>query len=74
MKPPKKQKGGVHLDFKQADVIGWKDLPLLEGEKEPVDKEQAAATKEKLVESKQKKLRSFTPFIRTSLMPGKLIC
>jgi hypothetical protein len=61
MKPPKKQKGGVHLDFKQADVIGWKDLPMLEGEKEPADEEQAAATKEKLIESKQKKIKEFYP-------------
>jgi hypothetical protein len=54
MKAPKKPKGGVHLDFKQAEVIGWKDLPILKGEKAYKEDETLNA-QEKLTESKQKK-------------------
>ena len=53
MKAPKKPKGGVHLDFKQAEVIGWKDLPLLKGEK-AAKEDEPLTTQEKLTESKLK--------------------
>ena len=53
----------LNLDFKQTEVIGWKQLPKLEGEK---DNTPLPNAKELLKESKQKKIKEFYPIYSDS--------